>query len=169
MSGTFDPLVAMNFTWIEPGQIAGCRGPRSDSDLAFLLSLDIRALVRLANQDETGICKSDVETSGLEDCYEPVPDWNPPTQTQLDRIIGFIRVAIEAGRPVAVSCGAGCGRTGTVLACYLVFAGRSAEDAIQYLLSVRPCSIEILSVPGQREAVLRFAQRSLIREEANGR
>jgi atypical dual specificity phosphatase len=58
-----------------------------------------------------------------------------------------------------VSCGAGCGRTGTVLACYLVSSGHSAEGAIQQLLALRPCACEILVVPGQREAVLEFGCR----------
>ncbi len=159
MSASFDYSVAMNFGWLEQGRLAGCRGSRSDNDLAFLASIGIQALVRLAHEEETGIFTADVESNGIEDCYEPVPDWTAPSQYQIDHIIGFVRNAIEKGRPVAVSCGAGCGRTGTVLACYLVSAGHSAEDAIQQLLAVRPCSREILMVPGQREAVLEFERR----------
>ena len=149
----------MNFSWIEQDRIAGCRGPRSDSDLAFLASCSIGALVRLAHEDETGVSTADVEAHGLEDCYEPVPDWNPPTQTQIDGIIAFIRSALARGKSIAVSCGAGYGRTGTILACYFVACGRPAEDAIQHLLSVRPCSQEILTVPGQKAAVLEFGRR----------
>jgi atypical dual specificity phosphatase len=159
MSEGFDYSVAMNFTWVEQDRIAGCRGPRSDNDLAFLVSSGIRALVRLGHEDETGISKTDVESHGIKDCYEPVQDWNPPTQTQIDRAIGFVYSAIAGGKPVAVSCGAGCGRTGTVLACYLVASGCTPDDAIRHLLSVRPCSREILTVPGQREAILEFGRR----------
>lgn len=159
MSGAFDYSVSMNFSWVEQNRIAGCRGPRTDSDLAFLVSSGIQALVRLAHEDETGILKADVESNELEDCYEPIPDWNPPTQDQIDHVIGFVNNALARGKPVAVSCGAGYGRTGTILACYLVSSGHSAEDAIRLLLSVRPCSREILSVPGQREAVLEFDRR----------
>ncbi len=159
MSQDLDYSVAMNFSWVEKDRIAGCRGPRSDKDLAFLTSSGICALVRLAHEDETGIPKADVEAHGLEDCYEPIRDWNPPPQTQIDRIVEFVCSALARGKPVAVSCGAGCGRTGTVLACYLIASGRTAEDAIQHLLSVRPCSQEILTVPGQKDAVLKFGQR----------
>ncbi len=159
MSPSFDYSVAMNFGWLEQDRIAGCRGPRSDNDLAFLASKRIKALVRLAHEEETGIFTADVDANGIEDCYEPVPDRTAPSQDQIDRIMSFVRNAIEKGRPIAVSCGAGCGRTGTVLACYLVSAGHSAEDAIQKLLAVRPCSREILVVPGQREAVLEFERR----------
>ena len=156
-----DYSTAMNFSWIEQDRIAGCRGPRSDSDLVFLASSGIGALVRLAHENETGVSRADVEAHGLEDCYEPVPDWNPPTQTQIDGIIAFIRSVLAKGKSVAVSCGAGYGRTGTILGCYLVASGQSAEDAIQHLLSVRPCSGEILTVPGQKAAVVEFGRRTL--------
>jgi atypical dual specificity phosphatase len=56
-------------------------------------------------------------------------------------------------------CGAGMGRTGTILACYLVSLGIPAEDAIRQLIEKRPCSREILNVPGQREAVFEFERR----------
>ena len=92
MSRRLDCSVAMNFSWVEQDRIAGCRGPRTDKDLAFLASSGIRALVRLAHQDETGISTVDVESHGLEDCYKPVSDWNPPTQTQIAEIVEFIVV-----------------------------------------------------------------------------
>src|SRR5262245_52788689 len=97
----------MNFSWVEQGRIAGCRGPRTDNDLAFLATFGLGALVRLAHENETGISAADVEAHGLEDCYDPVPDWNPPSQAQIDRIIAFIRRVIANGKSVAVSCGAG--------------------------------------------------------------
>ncbi len=159
MSSGFDYSVAMNFSWVEEGRIAGCRGPRSDNDLAFLKSMGIGALVRLAHDQETSISKTVIESHGLEDCYEPVPDWTPPSQSQIDRVIGFILSAVDRGKFVAVSCGAGCGRTGTVLACYFVTLGYSAENAIRQLIELRPCSREILEVPGQKEAVLEFGHR----------
>ncbi|MHC4885453.1 MAG: phosphatase domain-containing protein, partial [Planctomycetota bacterium] len=39
-------------------------------------------------------------------------------------------------------CGTGIGRTGTMLACYLVAQGRSADAAIRELRRSRPGSIE---------------------------
>ena len=64
--------------------------------------------------------------------------------------------AIEGGNPVAISCMAGYGRSGTLLACYLVFRGRSDSEAIRHLIFKRPCSAEMLRVPGQKEAVGEF-------------
>lgn len=149
-------MAMMNFSWWEDGRIAGCRGPRTDADLAFLASIGIRALVRLAPEEESGLSRIDVARNGIRDCYEPVRDWTAPLQEQTDRVMVFLRDVLIAKEPVAVSCGAGCGRTGTILACYIVSCGALPEDAIRKLIDARPCSSEILRVPGQREAVFAF-------------
>ena len=149
----------MNFSWLDDPSVAGCRGPRSDADLAFLSSVGVRALVRLAGEEETGLTSADVQRHGISDCYEPVRDRTAPSQEQLDRIIDFIGATLASGQPVAVSCGAGCGRTGTVLGCYLVSKGLEVDAAIKRLIAARPCSREVLDVPGQRDAVVQFHER----------
>lgn len=152
--------IALNFSWLEGGLVAGCRGPRTERDLSWLAELGVRALVRLAGEDETGLGAQDVERHAIRDCYEPVRDLTPPSQDQLDRIIDFIKISVDNGEPVAVSCGAGQGRTGTVLACYLVAQGLSSEAAIKKLIRQRPCCEEILRVPGQQDAVVQFSRRT---------
>ena len=149
----------MNFGWVEEGRLAGCRGPRSNRHLEYLRKKGIRALVRLAYENETGMSADDIIRHKLDDCYEPIHDFTAPAQPQIDRVTRFIHAAIHQGKPVAVSCGAGCGRTGTIIACYLVSLGDTADRAIDRLISIRPVSREILDVPGQREAVLEFARR----------
>jgi len=146
----------MNFSWIESGRVAGCRGPRTNSDLAFLRSQGIGALVRLAYEEETGMMKWKVEAEKIEDFYEPVRDFTAPSQEQIDRVLKFMRNALRQGKPVAVSCGAGIGRTGTILGCYLVSLGHTAEQAVQQLRSTRPRSVEVLE---QREAIIEFERR----------
>jgi len=44
-----------------------------------------------------------------------------------------------------VHCGAGLGRTGTVLACYLVSRGLTAEQAIGEVRLARPGAVEAVS------------------------
>jgi atypical dual specificity phosphatase len=122
---------SLNFAWLEEGRIAGCRGPRSDTDLSMLRSLGIRALVRLAPSDETDVMPDKVRDAGLDDCHEPIADFEPPTQNQIHRVVAFMDTALSRGSPVAVSCGAGYGRTGTLLACYLVGHGASADEAME--------------------------------------
>ncbi len=152
--------VTLNFSWLEEGAVAGCRGPRTDEEIAFLRSLGVRALVRLAPERETGLTSEDVQRGNIRDCYEPVSDWTAPSQDQIDRVINFIGDAVAKSEAVVVSCGAGCGRTGTILACYLVSRGLRPDAAIQKLITLRPCSDEILSVPGQEEAVFEFFRRT---------
>jgi atypical dual specificity phosphatase len=91
----------------------------------------------------------------LVDMFEPVPDFTPPEPDQIQRMIEFIDEQTEASRPVVVSCYAGIGRTGTVLACYLVHRGREPAEAITMLRELRPGSIQ---TPEQEAAVYAYAK-----------
>lgn len=159
MTDLDDRAVGLNFSWLEGGLVAGCRAPRTDADLMDLFELGIRALVRLASEEETGLVRRDVERHGIRDFYEPVSDFTAPSQEQLDRIVDFIQASINQGDLLAVSCGAGMGRTGTVLACYLAARGLPGETAIEMLIGQRPCCVELRRVPGQEAAVLEFSKR----------
>ena len=152
----------MNFSWIEDERLVGCRGPRTDCDLAFLRDVKgIRALVRLASEEETGMTEQRVVANGIEDCYEPVKDFTAPSQEQIDRVLKFIGKVLGQGKPVTVSCEYGKGRTGTILACFFVSLGYTANQAKQRLFTVRPVSREILNVDDQMETIREFARRSL--------
>jgi len=148
------------FTWLIPNKLAGCRGPRNIDDLKFLKAAGVDCLIRLADIDETLVSAEDVGEAGLEDYHEPVPDYCPPSQAQLDRLILYIDKKINEGKRVAVSCRAGVGRTGTVLACYLVYKGLDYESALTTVRGNRPGSVKTLQ---QENAVKRYAQRLLSR------
>ena len=126
----------MNFSWVVPGKLAGCMGPVFREELLYLQRQGIGAIVRMERQTISG------EVIGLVDMAEYVPDFHPPTPGQIDHILDFIHRQIEGGIPVAVSCQAGLGRTGTVLACYLVHEGYSAGAALERVRSLRPRSVE---------------------------
>jgi atypical dual specificity phosphatase len=146
----------MDFDWIEKDRVAGCEGPRSESDLEYLKSQKIGALVRLA--PEIQIEKQLVEANGMEDCFEPVRDREAPSQEQIRRVLGFMRRALDRKKAVAVSCNAGHGRTGTILICYLISAGCSINDAEERLLRARPECEEALQNADQMKAVKEFAR-----------
>ena len=97
----------------------------------------------------------------LVDMFEPVPDFAAPTMEQTRRMVSFIDEQTAAGKPVAVSCYAGVGRTGTVLACYLVHRGAAPEDAVRRVRELRPGSIQ---TRGQEEAVHQYAEEEDPRE-----
>jgi len=61
---------------------------------------------------------------------------------QADEVVRFVRDQRAAQRPVAVHCEAGIGRTGTMLAVYLIAEGASAVAAIQQVRSVEGRAIE---------------------------
>ncbi len=68
--------------------------------------------------------------------------------------VGWSSDELDRQRTVYVHCLAGCGRTGTMMACYLVYRDRlDPTEAIRHLRRVRPCSVETAA---QAEAVIRW-------------
>lgn len=146
----------LNFSWVIDGKLAGHKAPSIDEDLNFLKEQGIQTLLRMAEGENAKKLGRKVRTLGLTDLHIPVPDFTAPTQDQIGGMVDFISKSIAEGKPVGVSCGAGYGRTGTILACYLVKQCLSVEQAIQEVRTKRPCSIE---TPEQEEAIGNYAQR----------
>ena len=86
--------------------------------------------------------------------HEAVVDFQPPTQEQLLRIVRWMRDRAAADKTIAVHCMAGIGRTGTVLAAWLVAGGATPTQAVRTVRERRPGSIETRA---QEEAVAAFA------------
>jgi atypical dual specificity phosphatase len=148
----------MNFSWLTPS-LAACRGPQSESDLAFLRSSGIRALVRLAYERQTGMSAATVQKAELRDCYEPVEDGNAPTLPQIEHVLRFVLASLRQQIPVAISCYAGQGRTGVLAACYFVLCGDSAEQAIERVIRLHPTAREVLGNSKQMKVIRDFANR----------
>jgi atypical dual specificity phosphatase len=139
-----------NFSWILPGALAGAMGPTERRHLIYFERLDITAVVRMEDQTISA------EPWGFEELFEPVPDFEAPSVEQVDRIVSFVEQQIETWeRPTVVTCAAGIGRTGTVLASYLVNSGWEPGEAISYIRQLRPGSIQTAS---QAEAVREYAK-----------
>jgi atypical dual specificity phosphatase len=144
----------LNFSWVIDGKLAGHRAPSSDEELIWLKNRKILALVRMAEKSKSKVNSLQIAHLGLLDCHEPVPDFTAPTPPQINRMVEFITHSISNGRLVGVSCGAGLGRTGTILACYLVNQGWDADEAINEVRAKRPGSIETRE---QEEAIKAYA------------
>ena len=140
----------MNFSWIIEGTLAGAAGPTTNRDITYLKLQEIQAVIRMEEQTIS------TDSWGFEELFEPVQDFNAPDMDQIQRMVKFIEDQIEVWeRPIVVTCAAGIGRTGTILACYFVQSGYEPQSAIDYVRQLRPGSIQTKS---QEEAIHEFAK-----------
>ena len=125
--------------WIAPG-VLGCAYPRTERALAALSGSGVRLLVNLHERPHD---PARLGRHGLREIHLPVKDFAAPTPGQVERGVDAILKASTAGETAAVHCGGGLGRTGTLLACYLVSSeGLGAQEAIGRVRALRPGSVE---------------------------
>jgi atypical dual specificity phosphatase len=141
------------FSWVEKPLLAALGRPAAPEDLAWLRRQGVEVLLSLTEERPP---RDWADEAGLLVYHVPLEDMEAPSQEQLDRAVSAILKAHESRMPVAVHCGAGLGRTGVVLAAYLVARGASAQSAVAKVRRLRPGSVE---TEEQGEAVEAFARR----------
>jgi atypical dual specificity phosphatase len=139
--------------WLKEGEILGCPYPWSDEAFTVLSAEGVSVLVNLHKHPHQA---NQLSRHGMTQVHLPVADFMPPTPEQLTEGVAAIAEAVAAGKRVAVHCGAGLGRTGTLLACYLVHHGADAEAAVERVRTIRPGSVETAE---QHQAVRDYALR----------
>lgn len=144
-------LLPPNFGWLDAGRVAGMGCPRVDELRAAVLE-GIGAVLSLTSRP----LPPTVDELDLVVRHDPVVDFTPPSPEQLLAIVRWMQAQLAAGRPGAVHCMAGLGRTGTVLAAWRVAEGLPPDLAIADVRRRRPGSIE---THAQEEAVHEFARR----------
>ncbi len=157
------------FYWVLADRLAGCslpggtqRGNERDAemesaalhdDLDLLRRKGIGAVLTLTRSPLADAVLGDSEMAYL---HLPVPDQRAPKPAQLDQAIAFIDAQNAAGRAVAVHCLMGQGRTGTILAAYLIRNGMTAAEA---LAEIRRRCDGAISSHEQEAALHAFARR----------
>ncbi len=157
------------FYWVIAERLAGCSLPgstqqRDERDKAILqaaLQSDLDLLRRkgigaVLSLTEAPLADAVMSTSEMAYLHLPMRDQQAPKRGQLDQAIAFIDQQIAEGNAVAVHCLMGQGRTGTVLAAYLIRNGMSVSEA---LAEIRRRCDGAISAHEQEDALQTFARR----------
>ena len=149
-----DDAPTLDLWWALPGVLAGMSIPflhperphtaeaaldAFEDELPAPRQAGIRAVVCLLNMP--GVA-STYTAAGFAFHLLPLADGAAPSPEQFQLFLNFVAFQRTLGHPVAVHCEAGIGRTGTLLAGYLIVSGFALEAAIARVRSVRPGAVE---------------------------
>lgn len=128
------------FVWVQEGRLAGSGYPASRSQAEWLVRAGINSILTLTVDPLPPEFTRDLDVvTG----HVPMQDHQPPSSDALDRAVKFVEEQLGAGKSVLVHCLAGEGRTGCVLAAYLVRTkGLDADGALAELRKVKPQFVE---------------------------
>ncbi|MBP37071.1 MAG: protein tyrosine phosphatase [Candidatus Pelagibacter sp.] len=137
------------FSWLIKNKLAGSGIPTSINEVQWVLDQGIKSIVTIREEPLDESWTRDINYLHVLSNDMGVPEFNDLIHT-----VDFIHRRITSNEPVLVHCLAGMGRTGVILACYLVkYQNMSADEATQKVRKERPGSIQ--SYP-QEEIIFRF-------------
>ncbi len=141
--------------WVVPHSILAGAYPGATNDdeherrLRAIWETGVRTFVSLLEPDETAhgvafkpyaavVERLAGDASSMQCLRFPIPDLGVTSEQSMRGILDAIDASLDARRPVYVHCFGGIGRTGTVVACWLIRHGHaSPENAVTMLTALR--------------------------------
>lgn len=128
------------FYWLLPGGLGGLPRPgivaSLEEDLAGLRRLGVTMLVTL--EETPTVPASALDAAGIAALHFPIVDMEAPETVATSALCQRLSHLLHRGEVVAFHCRAGQGRTGTLLACQLIWDGATAVEALDRVRSVNP-------------------------------
>lgn len=121
-----------------PNKLYGMPAPKKE-DLQNLTQAGIKSIVCLL-EDNSNI--QNYNEAGFKSLWLPVADDKAPSLEQVKKLVEFIDEQNQINNPVAIHCQGGKGRTGTLIASYLIAKGASFEDAMNKIDANQPNAIK---------------------------
>jgi len=140
-----------NFSWLIENKLAGSGIPTSIEEVQWIIEQGVKSIITIREEPLDDDWIKDVNYLHVMSNDMGVPEFD-----DLVHVVDFIHKRITNKEPVMVHCLAGLGRTGTVLASYLIkYQNMSADEAMKKVREQRPGSIQ--SYP-QEEIIFQFAK-----------
>lgn len=137
-------MVPVRFGWVLEGRLGGMAFP-TPAHLRYLARRQRVGLVVTLTPEPLPTSCRPIDTFGvrpLQFLHLPIADYESPTEEQIVAFMKEARATIKSGYGVVAHCHKGYGRTGTILACYLVGEeGLQPQQAIDLVREKRPGSI----------------------------
>jgi atypical dual specificity phosphatase len=140
-----------NFNWVIEGKLAGSGIPTSLREIKWLAREHrIRSIVTIKEKPlpsewfKSNSSSSTGDRRQIDYLHLSIEDYGVPSLEELDHVVNYISRQIDNGKPVMVHCSGGKGRTGTILAAYLIKKRNvlNAYQAINKLRKIRGESIQ---------------------------
>ncbi len=148
--------------WVDPARFAAGAYPAAPADLAALVAAGIGGFVDLTPARDPGGYADDAarlaRAAGRDALHRrfPIRDFGLPEIATMRTILDAIDEWLAARRAVYVHCHAGIGRTGTVVACWLVRHGRAPAEALAELMRLRRFTRDAAAASPETEAQRAF-------------